>query len=89
MPAARVAAIATIARAVVAGDLRLVGARDLAATVATLEALSGVGPWTAQYIAMLGLSEPDAFPSGDLVLRQVLADDTTRTPSAAESRRRW
>jgi AraC family transcriptional regulator of adaptative response / DNA-3-methyladenine glycosylase II len=66
MPAARVAAIAALARA----------------TVATLEALPGVGPWTGQYIAMRGLSEPDAFPSGDLVLRQVLADDTTRTPGA-------
>jgi AraC family transcriptional regulator of adaptative response / DNA-3-methyladenine glycosylase II len=35
-----------------------------------LQALPGIGPWTAQYIAMRALSDPDAFPSGDLVLRR-------------------
>ena len=30
--------------------------------------LPGIGPWTAQYIAMR-LGEPDAFPAGDLYLR--------------------
>ncbi len=30
--------------------------------------LSGVGPWTAQYIAMRALGYPDAFPVGDLGL---------------------
>jgi AraC family transcriptional regulator of adaptative response / DNA-3-methyladenine glycosylase II len=32
--------------------------------------ISGIGPWTAQYIAMR-LGEPDAFPGGDLYLRSV------------------
>ena len=87
MPAARVAAIAALARAVVAGDLRLDAARDLAATIAVLEALPGVGPWTAQYIAMRGLSEPDAFPSGDLGLRRALAHGATPAlPSAVAAR---
>jgi AraC family transcriptional regulator of adaptative response / DNA-3-methyladenine glycosylase II len=35
----------------------------------SLESVPGVGRWTAQYIAMRALGEPDAFPSGDLVLR--------------------
>jgi len=36
--------------------------REVTATVAALEALPGVGPWTAQYIAMRALAWPDAFP---------------------------
>ena len=34
-----------------------------------LLALPGVGPWTAEVIAMRGLGDPDAFPAGDLGLR--------------------
>ena len=33
-----------------------------------LTALPGIGPWTAQYIAMRAFAEPDAFPTGDLGL---------------------
>jgi 3-methyladenine DNA glycosylase/8-oxoguanine DNA glycosylase len=38
--------------------------------VGDLEAIPGVGPWTAQYIAMRACAQPDAFPSGDLGLRR-------------------
>ena len=34
-----------------------------------LLALPGLGPWTAEVIAMRGLGDPDAFPAGDLGLR--------------------
>ncbi|WP_084039831.1 DNA-3-methyladenine glycosylase 2 family protein [Mycobacterium avium] len=34
-----------------------------------LLALPGVGPWTAEVIAMRGLGDPDAFPAADLGLR--------------------
>ena len=33
--------------------------------------LQGIGPWTAQYVAMRGFADPDAFPSGDLGLLRV------------------
>jgi AraC family transcriptional regulator of adaptative response / DNA-3-methyladenine glycosylase II len=33
--------------------------------------LPGIGPWTAQYVAMRGFADPDAFPSGDLGLVRV------------------
>src|SRR3546814_2208471 len=36
--------------------------------------LPGIGAWTAHYIAMRALSHPDAFPAGDLILRQVLGN---------------
>jgi AraC family transcriptional regulator of adaptative response / DNA-3-methyladenine glycosylase II len=50
-------------------------------------ALPGVGPWTAGYVALRGLGEPDAFPFADLKLRQrVSPDDTPLTPRALQAR---
>jgi 3-methyladenine DNA glycosylase/8-oxoguanine DNA glycosylase len=36
--------------------------------------LPGVGPWTAEYVAMRALGDPDAFPATDLVLRRRLGN---------------
>ena len=36
--------------------------------------MPGIGPWVAQYVALLALGEPDAFPPGDPVLRVLVAD---------------
>ncbi|WP_156685807.1 DNA-3-methyladenine glycosylase 2 family protein [Mycobacterium sp. Marseille-P9652] len=41
---------------------------------AQLLALPGIGPWTAEVIAMRGLGDPDAFPSSDLGLRLAAED---------------
>lgn len=41
--------------------------------IARLLALQGIGDWTAQYIALRQLREPDAFPSGDVGLINALA----------------
>src|SRR5262249_56766684 len=53
------------------------GALDLGApaddVAAALAALPGLGEWTAQYVALRALGEPDAFPAGDLVLRRAAA----------------
>lgn len=38
---------------------------------AALTKLPGIGNWTAEYIAMRGLADPDAFPAEDLVLRRI------------------
>lgn len=43
-----------------------------------LLALSGIGPWTVDYVAMRALRDPDAFPHGDLVLRKALDLPTQR-----------
>jgi AraC family transcriptional regulator of adaptative response / DNA-3-methyladenine glycosylase II len=37
-----------------------------------LLAIKGIGPWTVAYMAMRGLSDPNAFPAGDLILRRGL-----------------
>jgi AraC family transcriptional regulator of adaptative response / DNA-3-methyladenine glycosylase II len=45
---------------------------------AALAALPGIGPWTAQYVALRALAEPDAMPTGDLVLRRMAAPGERR-----------
>lgn len=77
MPRARGQAIAAVAGAVAEGSLALDGTLELDGLVERLQTLPGVGPWTAQYLAMR-LGEPDAFPAGDLWLRRALdADERT------------
>ena len=52
-------------------------------------ALRGIGPWSAEYVA-LRLGEPDAFPAGDLHLRRMLDASNDRTAIArAEAWRPW
>ena len=69
----RAAALRGFAAAVASGALDLGAFRDLDDAVAKLVALPGIGDWTAQYLAMRALGEPDAFPAGDLGVRQALA----------------
>jgi AraC family transcriptional regulator of adaptative response / DNA-3-methyladenine glycosylase II len=73
LPGARAAAIQGLARAVNDRLVVLDGSEDLETTVAALTTLPGIGPWTAHYIAMRALGEPDALPEGDLGLRKALA----------------
>jgi AraC family transcriptional regulator of adaptative response / DNA-3-methyladenine glycosylase II len=70
---ARAATLGGFARAVAGEKIRLDGARGLEATIEAMTALPGIGPWTAHYVALRGLLEPDAFPAGDLGLRKALA----------------
>ena len=70
---ARIAALHALARATADGRLDFTaGVEDVAQAIA---ALPGFGEWTAQYIALRALGEPDAFPTGDLVLRRLAAGD--------------
>jgi 3-methyladenine DNA glycosylase/8-oxoguanine DNA glycosylase len=73
IPTKRAQTIAGLARAALAEPALLDGGLPLDELVARLDALPGIGPWTAHYIAMRALREPDAFPSGDLGLRKAMA----------------
>ena len=86
MPGARVEAVRTLARAVARGDLRLDGALELEETLARMRALPGLGPWTAGYVAMRGLCEPDGFPYGDLGLRRAVSTNGRPVSSASLDR---
>ena len=68
---ARIAAVKSLAAAVVAG--RVAFDRPAHAVVASLMELPGFGEWTAQYVALRALGEPDAFLSADLVVRRMAA----------------
>jgi AraC family transcriptional regulator of adaptative response / DNA-3-methyladenine glycosylase II len=65
---ARARSILALAQAVATGALVLEPGADPAETVARLMTLPGIGPWTAQYIAMRALRWPDAFPREDIAL---------------------
>jgi AraC family transcriptional regulator, regulatory protein of adaptative response / DNA-3-methyladenine glycosylase II len=69
LPATRARALGELARAVRDGVVRFDDPSD--EIVRTLLRIPGIGPWTAQYIALRGLGDPDAFMPGDLVLRRV------------------
>ena len=86
--------IRALAAAVARGDLVLEASRGLEDAVARLVAIPGIGTWTAQYVAMRALGEPDAFPAGDLGLRRALANGAGPLPPArvaelAEAWRPW
>jgi AraC family transcriptional regulator of adaptative response / DNA-3-methyladenine glycosylase II len=83
----RAAALRGFAAAVADGSLDLGAFRDLDDAVAKLTALPGIGDWTAQYLAMRALGEPDAFPAGDLGVRQALQRNG-QLPSERETRER-
>ncbi len=70
LPRARAAAVSQAAAAVASGALTLAPGASLEAFIDRLCELPGVGFWTAHYLAMRALGEPDAFPAGDLVLRR-------------------
>ena len=68
----RQAAMVTLARAVASKELVLNPGVNIAATMAKLRELPGVGDWTAQYIAMRALRWPDAFVAGDVALHKAM-----------------
>jgi AraC family transcriptional regulator of adaptative response / DNA-3-methyladenine glycosylase II len=74
----RAEAIRSLARRVAGGAIAFGTCIDGRTTVSTLRELPGIGDWTAEYIAMRALGEPDAFPSGDLVLRRMAGDLSAR-----------
>ncbi len=57
---------------------------SLEESVARLVTLPGIGEWTAHYVALRALGEPDAFPSADLGLRKFAGSGTVITPRALE-----
>ncbi|KZX19776.1 DNA-3-methyladenine glycosylase II [Rathayibacter tanaceti] len=79
---ARARTVRALARAVADG-LVLDGAGDLREQRRLLLALPGIGPWTADYLALRLLGDPDAFPAGDLVLRRALGRVSTAEAEAA------
>jgi AraC family transcriptional regulator of adaptative response / DNA-3-methyladenine glycosylase II len=84
--ATRAATLRAVARSVCEGAL----VYDGVATHASLLAIPGIGEWTAQYVLMRALNEPDAFLSGDLVLKRMADDCSARAlDRRSEAWRPW
>ncbi len=73
MPRARGRALIGLSASVAAGDIVLDRGANRRSVRASLLALSGIGPWTADYIALRALGDPDVFLPTDLGVRQGLA----------------
>jgi len=84
MPQARAKSLSSLAAAVAADPQIFSAKRSLEETIAQLRSLAGVGEWTAQYIAMRELREPDAFPAADIGLMRALVDGTGQRPNPRE-----
>ncbi|MGA2189517.1 MAG: AlkA N-terminal domain-containing protein [Steroidobacteraceae bacterium] len=86
---ARSRCIAALAQAVNERKVVLTCAADLDSQIEALRRLPGVGPWTAQYIAMRALHWPDAFPGTDLMLLRAAKMGHRQLQARAEAWRPW
>jgi AraC family transcriptional regulator of adaptative response / DNA-3-methyladenine glycosylase II len=95
MPKSRRAAVKALALAVVANPRLLTPAGSIDDSIAQLRAIPGIGEWTAQYIALRALREPDAFPAADIGIQRGAAQLAGLSPTAphlirhAEAWRPW
>jgi AraC family transcriptional regulator of adaptative response / DNA-3-methyladenine glycosylase II len=85
MPASRGRALVTLARSLATGELELRPGLATEEVRARLLTLPGIGPWTADYISMRALRDPDAFLPSDLGVRHGLeALGLDGSPAGAE-----
>jgi len=93
VPRARAHALQSFARAVVDGSLDLYDARELPELISHLRQLPGIGPWTANMLAMRVFGHMDAFPLGDMGLRKAAAElvgvESLSDKSLEEMSRNW
>ena len=94
MPASRRRTLAALADAVADEQIDLAPGADPVELQRALLALPGVGPWTAGYVAMRALGDPDAFIASDLGVKRSIArlgesDDVRAIAARAERWRPW
>ena len=84
---ARASTISGLSRALLEGRVDFQPERTLEDFTARWVALPGIGPWTANYIALRATGHPDAFPADDLVLQKAVPTDGSRMTARALSAR--
>ena len=85
----RARCLAALALAMLERKIVLSFASNVEEQIDSLMRLPGIGPWTAQYIAMRALHWPDAFPSGDLMLLRAANASKRQLEQRAEGWRPW
>ena len=92
MPRARGRALTGLCNAIASGDVALDRSADRSDVRAALIALPGIGPWTADYISMRALGDPDVFLPTDLGVKHALQSrlgDAADAAALAEAWRPW
>jgi AraC family transcriptional regulator, regulatory protein of adaptative response / DNA-3-methyladenine glycosylase II len=94
MPTTRRRALVALATAVEDGTVVIDPGADPLELRQSLIALPGIGPWTAEYVAMRALRDPDAFMPTDLGIRRAahalgFPDDPAHLTALTESWRPW
>jgi AraC family transcriptional regulator of adaptative response / DNA-3-methyladenine glycosylase II len=91
MPRARGRALRGLAATLARGEIALDRGAEREQTRRALRGLPGIGPWTAEYIAMRALRDPDAFMPSDLGVRHALErlGEDSRPAAAAALSERW
>jgi AraC family transcriptional regulator of adaptative response / DNA-3-methyladenine glycosylase II len=86
----RIDTIKRIAAKVAGNELRFDGSQSRDEWKASMLDTRGIGPWTAEYVAMRALKDPDAFPGSDLGLLSAIEHPRRVLPKALEARaERW
>lgn len=87
---ARAETIRALAQAVSRNEISFEGVVDISEFLKRLCELPGIGNWTAQYIAMRALGDPDALPCGDLgLLRALSLKNARELEERAEAWKPW
>ena len=84
LPRSRATTLSEVAAAALANPRLFDATSDLDDAVRRLRAIRGVGEWTAQYIALRQLREPDAFPAADVALIRAMTTRGGRARSSSE-----
>jgi AraC family transcriptional regulator, regulatory protein of adaptative response / DNA-3-methyladenine glycosylase II len=86
---ARARCLIQLANAAVERRVALSFAANVEEQIENLMRIAGIGPWTAQYIAMRALHWPDAFPTGDLMLMKAANLSYGQLQQRAQAWRPW
>jgi len=71
IPSSRARCLSAVSQAILDRRFRLNGS-TARRVLENLKAIPGIGPWSANYVALRGLGESDAFPDSDLAIRKAL-----------------
>jgi AraC family transcriptional regulator of adaptative response / DNA-3-methyladenine glycosylase II len=81
--------IRRVARATAAGEIDFNNAQDPGEFCEQLQAIRGIGEWTAEYVVMRALKYPDAFPASDLGLLKAMGDEVAGTKELKQRAELW
>ena len=92
LPRSRARAVVRLAEALTTGEVTLDRSVDRADVRGALLGLPGIGPWTADYVRMRALGDPDVFLADDAAARRVagaMSAELARRPALAAKAETW